>query len=130
MSDLYAQALAKIEESIHKFDISCDENCRKAVGNSLALKSVLELHGAEVRYVNPEYEGSFDSEKDALDGWDLEIDGIEGKPVLTTFIVCAACGAINTAAMESSDDWDYLPEVYFPCRTANLIIKAVLGVTP
>lgn len=75
-----------------------------------ALRSAVERHGPEVRYVVSEDGGSFDSEQEARDSCD---DGDVAE--IKTFILCSGCAKINNSAMEDADEWTYLPEVYFPC---------------
>ena len=99
-ANLYTQALAVIEDKIAKIDFFRGVMRTEPAGEHEALWrlrfTVMEWHKPEVRYVNPEYSGSFSTEDGALDDWDPDIDGIEGKPELTTFIVCAACGALTS----------------------------------
>jgi hypothetical protein len=82
------------------------------LNSNTVLRRQVEKHNEEIRYVNPEYKGSFDTREEALDGWDTEVDG---ELEITTFSVCRSCAEINKSAMEYQDDWDFLPEVYYPC---------------
>ena len=88
----------------------------------LAIHEVLVRHEPEIRYALDEGDGSFDSEQELLDSF-TEQELKESPPEITTFIICSACGELNTEIQENADEWVYLPEVYFPCPTYLDITK-------
>lgn len=74
-------------------------------------------HMEQVRYVHPDFGGSFDTEDEALEGWTLEVDGLAGKPQISTFSICSSCGERETELADfwGLDEWDYSPEIHYPC---------------
>jgi hypothetical protein len=88
----------------------------------LAIHDGLVRHEPEIRYALDEGGGSFDSEQELLDSF-TEQELKESPPGITTFIICSACGELNTEIQENADEWVYLPEVYFPCPSYLDITK-------
>lgn len=79
-----------------------------------------DRHNPQVRYVNPDWVGgSVDTEEEALEGWSLEIDGLEYKPVISTFVICTSCGEREVALADlwGIDEWVYSPEIHYPCNS-------------
>ena len=105
MSDLYTQALAKIEDTIEWWEFTIQtprfkiDESRQELNAWIALKAVLERH-------------------EPIDRGYMR----DGESIL----VCRSCGYMCHSSSGLNCD---SPDGEFPCREADLIINAVLGTT-
>jgi hypothetical protein len=86
----------------------------QAASDRAALERVRALHHAETRWSVDDSQTSHDSREEALEWGDEEY--------LTTFEVCAHCGAIEAESHDGQDgeDWQYLTSIW-PCATARAL---------